>query len=147
MFLTVGFLLYRVQGESMMPSLRPDDYLLVRRLKGNRHQPAREDIVVVAMSEQSQLKRIVALPGESIVFADGLLFINGERLVERYLRGLPAYLGLDNCEFELGSDEYFVMGDNRTRSTDSRHYGPVRSTQIEGRVVCPVWPPRRWAML
>lgn len=145
--MTVGFLLYRVQGESMLPSLRPDDYLLARRLRSKRYQPTRGDIVVLSVSEQSQLKRIVALPGERIAFTDGLLLIDGDRLIEPYLRGLPAYLGLGDCEFELGNDEYFVMGDNRAHSTDSRQYGPVRRAQLEARAVCRVWHPRRWARL
>ena len=145
--MAAGFLLYRVQGESMAPKLRQDDYLLVRRFEGHNRQPVRGDIVVVATPERIQLKRIVALPGEHVAFSDGMLIINGDRLVEPYLHGLPPYLGLDESNYALERDEYFVMGDNRTHSTDSRHYGPVKRVQIEGRAVCRVWPPHRWGML
>lgn len=135
-----GFALYRVEGESMMPSLRGGDYLLVREDTGSRRPPSREDIVVVAQSGRSQVKRVIALPGERVALADGMLWIDGERLIEPYLHGLPAYLGLDESEFEIGSDEYFVMGDNRAHSTDSRDYGPVHRSRISGRVLVRIWP-------
>ena len=66
--------------------------------------------------------------------------IDGARLMEPYLRGLPPYLGLEDAEFSLAKDEYFVMGDNRPHSTDSRHCGPVTRSSIEGRTVWRVWP-------
>ena len=142
-----GFLLYRVRGDSMTPTLRDGDYLLARRFGGMKRKPARGDIVIVAMPAQSQLKRVVGLPGERVAFADGMLLINGDRFAEPYLRGLPPYLGLGEYKFELGGDEYFVMGDNRAHSTDSRHYGPVSGSCIEGRAVWRVWPARRWGFL
>ena len=142
-----GFALYRVEGESMTPSLRNGEYLLVRRLRYRKRKPARGDVVVVAISGRSRLKRIVGLPGERITFTDGMLLVNGDKLTEPYLRGLPPYLGLEHSEFVLDGEEYFVMGDNRAHSTDSRHYGPVRRAQIEGRAVCRIWPPIRWVIL
>ena len=141
------FLLYGVRGQSMTPSLRPGDYLLVRTAATSLRPPARRDIVVVNTPERDGaelLKRIVGLPGERIAFTDGTLLVDGERLTERYLRGLPPYAGLDDSEFTMGDDEYFVMGDNRAHSTDSRHYGAVRLSQIEGRAICRIWPPQRW---
>ena len=142
-----GFALYRVEGKSMIPSLRDGDYLLARRFHHLKRKPARGDIVVVAIPGKSRLKRIVGLPGERVTFTDGLLLINGDRLTEPYLRGLPPYLGLEHSVFVLDGEEYFVMGDNRAHSTDSRDYGPVRLAQIEGRAVCRVWPPIHWGIL
>ena len=144
------FLPYVVRGRSMTPALRPGDYLLVRTAATATHPPARSDVVVVAAPAQSEgerLKRIVGMPGERIAFAHGILFVDGSRVVERYLGGLPSHVGLDELEFILGEDEYFVMGDNRAHSTDSRHYGPVHRSQIQGRAVCRIWPPYRWGML
>ena len=145
-----GFHLYRVQGQSMAPTLHQGDYLLVRSPEQIERSPARGDIVVfraLQQPQQSVLKRVVGLPGERVVFEDGTLSIDGEAQVEPYLGGLPPHLGLDAMDFALGSDEYFVMGDNRTHSTDSRHYGPIRRSRIEGRVVCRMWPPLRWGKL
>ena len=144
------FLLYGVRGQSMSPSLRPGDYLLVRTAATSTRTPARRDIVVVnarAGEEGELLKRIVGLPGDHIAFTEGTLLINGERLTERYLRGLPPYSGLDRSDFTMGDDEYFVMGDNRAHSTDSRHYGPVQRSHIEGRAICRMWPLHRWRPL
>ena len=118
---------------------------MVRDQNAFDHPLLRGDIVVVTAErrEQSMLKRVVGLPGEHIAFGEGMLFINGNRLDEPYLGGLPAYLSPDDSELTLGDDRYFVMGDNRTRSTDSRHYGPVRCSQIEGKVMLRVWPPSK----
>ena len=140
--MSAGFRLYRVQGQSMAPALRQGDYVLVRAHR-NRARRRRGDIVVVAMNDGTHLKRIVGLPGERLVFTEGTLLVDGARLPEPYLRGLPPYLGLETREFSLGGDAYFVMGDNRAHSTDSRHFGPVDRPALEGALVCRLWPPLR----
>ena len=137
------FSLYRVQGQSMRPALGQGDYVLVRACGTSSGQPRRGHIVVFAMDEASHLKRIVGLPGERLTFTEGMLLIDGARLSEPYLQGLPPYLGLEVSEYSLAAGEYFVMGDNRGRSTDSRHFGPVTRSTIAGTVVCRVWPPLR----
>ena len=144
-----GLLIYRVEGDSMLPSFFEGDYLLAHCDSALKRPPVRGDVVVALLENcgRSILKRVVGLPGEQIAFSEGMLLINGQKLEEPYLRGLPPYLGLGNSCFTAGSDEYFVLGDNRARSTDSRHYGPVRPAQIEGKVVCRVWPPLRWGIL
>ena len=128
----------------MEPTLGHGDYVLVRAYGASLRQPRRGHIVVVAMAEGSHLKRFVGLPNERLVFTEGMLLIDGGRLSEPYLRGLPPYLGLEASEFLLAVGEYFVMGDNRAHSTDSRHFGPVTRSSIKGTVVCRVWPPLRW---
>ncbi len=127
----------------MAPALCPGDYVLARVYGRFNRPPARGDIVVVYVpeySEQSMLKRVIGLPYDRICFTDGTLLINGDRFVEKYLFGLPPYLGLENSDFTLGKDEYFVMGDNRAYSTDSRDYGPIHRSQIECKVVFRIWP-------
>ena len=134
----------------MAPTLQQGDYLLVRSTEQIERSPTRGDIFVfcaLQQPRQSVLKRIVGLPGERVAFEDGTLYINGEAHVEPYLGGLPPHLGLDALEFALGTDEYFVLGDSRAHSTDSRHYGPIKCQQIEGRAVCRIWPPRLWGRL
>ena len=128
----------------MTPALNHGDYVLVRACRSTAGQPRRGHIVVVAVAEGSHLKRIVGLPGERLTLTEGTLLIDGDRLSEPYLQGLPPYLGLENSEYSLAVDAYFVMGDNRGRSTDSRHFGPVTRSDVEGTVVCRVWPPLRW---
>lgn len=88
------------------------------------------------------IKRVIALPGDLLQAEEGSLFLNGERLAEPYLGGLPSIPGIeDRWEIDLGSDHFFVMGDNRFRSTDSRHFGPIHRDAIWGRTVARVWPP------
>lgn len=131
----------------MSPALLHGDCVLARRADGLARAPERGTQVVIAapgVSDGHMIKRIVGLPGERIRFEDGLLFIDSARLVERYLHGMPSNPGLGAATWTLGGDECFALGDNRAHSTDSRHYGPVRLRQIEGRLLWRVWPPFRW---
>ena len=139
--------LFRVQGDSMLPTLRSGDYVLVSTAKSEDQKLSRGSIVVTARAGRVDVKRIIGLPRERITFMEGVLLIDDVKLVEPFLRGLPPNAGLNFAEYELGSDEYFLMGDNRAHSTDSRHYGPVHRQRIEGRAICRIWPPRRWTKL
>lgn len=93
-----------------------------------------------ASGPQWSVKRVVGLPGESLTFEDGLLFINGTHHGEPYLRGLPAYLGLGSMSFEVGDRCYFLLGDNRAHSDDSRSFGSIGDACIAGIVACRLWP-------
>ena len=135
----------------MAPTLFQGDYVLVRACEGPAAAPQRGDIVVVAMAAGRHVKRVVGLPGERVEFTEGMLFIDGDRFFEPYLGGLPPYLGMETTGFLLAQDEYFVMGDNRLHSTDSRHCGPVTRLSMEGKTLWRVWPlvrrgnpQRRW---
>ena len=118
--------------------------MLVRAAKAGNQMLSRGSIVVTTHAERVDSKRVIGLPNERVTFVEGTLLIDGKKLFEPYLHGLPPIIGLESAEYELGRDEYFLMGDNRAHSTDSRHYGPVLRERIEGRVICRVWPPRRW---
>ena len=142
-----GYALFRVQGDSMLPTLRSGDYALVNTAKAEGQMLPRGSIAVTRQTGRTDVKRIVGLPNERITFTEGTLLIDGMKPVEPYLRGLPPVIGLDFAERQLGRDEYFVMGDNRAHSTDSRHYGPVERKRIEGRAIFRIWPPLRWARL
>lgn len=130
----------------MKPGFLPGDLLLVSRAAYVDVQPARGDVVVVNEPAEGAgrfLKRLVGLPGETVSFDEGLLLIDGERLVEPYLNGLPAVVGLDNSQWTLGSGKYFVLGDNRAQSIDSREFGPVRAEDILGKAWFRYWPASR----
>ena len=135
--------LYVVRGHSMTPTFSPGDRLLVSRTGRPDLRIARGDLVVVrggTASERRHLKRMIGLPRESISQSEGVLLVNGRLLDEDYLGGLPAVIGLDDVTWNLGDDEFFLLGDNRARSTDSRQLGPIRLDRIEGIVRCRYWP-------
>ena len=93
--------------------------------------------------EKADLKRVVGLPGERIEQTEGLLLIDGGRLTEPYLQGLPSMVGLEENTWTLADEEYFVLGDNRAHSTDSREFGPVRDEDIVGTALFRYWPLHR----
>ena len=142
--------LYAVRGRSMAPSLLPGDRLVAlggaRRLRGL----SRGDVVVARVpgsAGKRYLKRVVGLPGEEVRTCEGWVWIDGEHLDEPYLAGLPASVGLDDRAWRLAGDEYFVMGDNRAHSTDSRELGPVAADAIVSVAWLRWWPPGRWGRI
>ncbi len=129
----------------MAPSLHPGDHLLVSPSAPGWECPRRGEVVVVRDPRDPAsryAKRIVGLPGDEVRTHDGLLYVGGAPLDEPYLGGLPASVGLDEAAWTLGAREYFVAGDNRAHSTDSRRFGPVDREMIVGRVWLRYWPLR-----
>ena len=135
--------LYVVRGHSMTPTFSPGDRLLVSLTTGRATHITRGDVVVVRDGpdgERRRLKRVIGLPRECVRQSDGALFVNDRPLVENYLGGLPAVIGLDDDAWNLADDKCFVLGDNRAHSTDSRQLGPITLDRIEGIVRCRFWP-------
>ncbi len=128
----------------MNPTLQTGDILLVRKDAYNKDRtPQRGDIILFEREGVSDyfVKRVVGLPGERIIVHSGHVSINGKWLREPYLgkhmiRERPGYL-------PLGNDEYFVMGDNRAHSEDSRDTGPVKRADITGKITAIIAPPDR----
>ena len=116
----------RVNGSSMSPTLEEKDVLLLYKLSSLE----REDIVVISkeLEGASLIKRIIGLPNEKIKCINGTIFINGKKYDDKYGYGITS----DFDEITLNSDEYFVMGDNRIVSKDSRMLGPIEENFIEG---------------
>ena len=117
-----------VRGDSMLPSFAAGNVVLVSRRAFGEAGPGRLDVVALRDPEGSgrkYLKRVVGLPGERVSISEGLLYIDGRQMEEPYLGGLPSSLGLNVTDWALGDDEYLVLGDRRSRSTDGRQFGPV----------------------
>ena len=121
----------QTSGDSMLPNIHDGDMLIV-------HYPFsidRFDIVAVDVGEKNHyLKRIIGLPGELIIIVDGHIFINGEILEEDFLPSgtMTSAHRWDSCF--LANDEYFIIGDNRAISYDSRYFGPVKKHQIKSEI-------------
>lgn len=140
----------RIRGRSMLPTLQDKEYALVWRLPYRFRRPRRQEIVICHYPgrrmkrckwlPQTFVKRVIGLPGDTIEVVEGTVHINGTPLDESYLDPQRCRFMRDRLPRTLGEDEYFVMGDNRDASNDSRSVGPLRRRDIRGRVVCILWP-------
>jgi signal peptidase I len=149
---------FYIPSGSMLPTLQVGDRIIVNKLSYRLHDPHRGDVVVFArppLEDQAYadlVKRVIGLPGETISSSGGDIYINGKRLSEPWLPSGPnSYSGAlsggdPNPQFDLPgpvkipAGEYFVMGDNRKFSEDSRFFGPIPKSLIVGRAVAVVWP-------
>lgn len=133
---------YRVDGRSMVPTLQDQQYILVNRAAYFFHPPSRGDIIVFAYPvdpSQDYIKRIVGVPGDRVqVNQEGVVSVNGVPLHESYVNDTTnPYRPTD---MKLGPDQYFVLGDNRGDSSDSRVWGPVPRKNIIGQAWLVYWP-------
>ena len=137
-----------VEGASMENTLHNGDNLIVDKLSYRFHDPERFDIIVFPFQFQDNtyyIKRIIGLPGETVqIMDDGSIYINGEKLEENYGMEVikPETIGRAAEPIELGDDEYFVMGDNRNNSSDSRTdmVGNIKRENIIGKAWRRIWP-------
>lgn len=136
----------RVDGSSMENTLTNGDNLIVDKISYRFHEPERFDIIVFPYQYKEDtyfIKRIIGMPGETVQITDkGEILINGEELVESYGREVIKDPGLASDPITLGEDEYFVMGDNRNYSKDSRFpdVGNIRQADIIGKAWLRIYP-------
>ncbi len=161
---------FYIPSGSMLPQLQINDRVIVSKLAYRLHSPRRGDIVVfdcpesacvnerreegpflrrivrtlaegvgvVQPSTEEFIKRVVGLPGETVQARDGAVFVDGRRLIEPYLA--PGTVTSDFPATPVPAAHLWVMGDNRTNSSDSRVFGPVPRSSVVGRTVVRVWP-------
>ena len=136
---------FYIPSESMVPTLQKGDRVLVNKLSYKLHDVHRGDVVVFGRPPNEPdngikdlIKRVVGLPGETSEVRDCRVLINGQPLTESYVKSWTR-----TCTYaphQIGSDEVFVMGDNRDDSQDSRYFGPIKESLIVGRAFVIVWP-------
>jgi len=132
----------RVEGTSMLPMLEDQDRLFINKIAYRVGEIHPGDVVVFEYPRdhsKSYIKRVIALPGDHIRIERGTVYVNGVRLREPYV---PSRYADDRSEGEivLPPHEYFLMGDHRSISSDSREFGPVDRSLIYGKAVFVYWP-------
>jgi signal peptidase I len=140
---------FYVKGASMEPNFMDHEYLIIDEISYRFNDPKRGDIVVFRYPRDPQeyfIKRLIGLPGESVQIKDGDVFVynkeypDGVMLEEEYLPSTTKTQGFTEEKLELGPNEFYVLGDNRNSSKDSRSFGPVDRSFITGKVLLRGWP-------
>jgi signal peptidase I len=132
----------RVEGTSMLPMLEDQDRLFINKLAYRVGEIHRGDVVVFLYPhdhEKSYIKRVIAVPGDDLKIDHGQVYVNGEAVKEPYV---PKRFADDRSQPEIivPAHEYFVMGDHRSISSDSRDFGPVERELIYGKAAFVYWP-------
>ena len=125
----------RVNGTSMHPTLQDKEFMILNKIS-LKQGINRFDIVVVQENNKYIIKRVIGLPGESVMYKDSKLYINGKVIEDNYSKTTTN--DFDNVV--LGENEYFVMGDNRAVSSDSHIIGPVNIENIKGKTNLIIFP-------
>ena len=154
-YLIVNYVGQRTQvvGSSMESTLSDGDNLIVDKITYRFQDPERYDIIVFPFKYEKStyyIKRIIGLPGESVrIDNNGVIYVNGEIMNENYGREVILDPGVAKNEITLGKDEYFVLGDNRNNSTDSRDpmVGNIHRDDILGRAWLRIWPLSKFELL
>ena len=139
---------HKIKGQSMHPNFPDGEYLLTQKVSYYLHPPKRGDVIVFkppVSPDDEFIKRIIALPGDRVKVGSGKVYVNEELLNEDYLDDSlytsgSNFLG-DGKEFIVPDSEWFVMGDNRPHSSDSRSWGPITKKDISGKAWLIYWPP------
>ena len=134
---------FRIEGQSMEPSLHDGEYVIIDRVSYVLHPPERGDVIVFVppTNDKDYIKRVIGLPGDTVEVRNGQVFVNGTALTEPYLNTTTNYASGPQT---LEPSHYFVLGDNRNNSSDSHSWGPIAASSIIGRAWFVYWPPTNW---
>jgi signal peptidase I len=132
----------QVEGTSMLPQLKDHERIVVSTVAYHVESIRRGDIIVFHYPlnpSESFIKRVIGLPGDRVSIRDGLVYVNGRRLSEPYMP--PGYLGDETCPpVYIAPDHYYVLGDHRDFSNDSREWGTLARKYIYGKALFAYWP-------
>lgn len=145
-FIVIRFAIqsYHVEGPSMQPGLNSNEYVVVNKVAYVLHGPERGDVIVFHYpldTTQDFIKRVVGLPGDTVHTDSAHIWVNGVQLSEPYISTASNPVAKT---WQVPSDQYFVLGDNRPDSTDSRYWGFVPKNFIVGKAVIIYWPITNW---
>ena len=130
----------RVNGDSMYNTLHDQDIMILNETSYWFKDIERFDIVVIKSHDEYLIKRVIGLPGEKIECRDGTIYINGKKIKDKY-----AYSKTEDFnKVEINDDEYFVLGDNRSNSLDSRVFGVFKKKDIKGKAIITIYPFKRF---
>lgn len=134
---------YRIDGNSMNPTLLNGEYLIISNIAYRLDEPERGDIIVFRhpRSELNLIKRVIGLPGDTVDIMNGLVSVNGVPLDEPYIEAPPTY----SSSWVVPEGQYFVLGDNRNNSSDSHAWGFLPMDHILGKAELVYWPPQEWS--
>lgn len=145
---------HKVSGSSMVPNFHDGDYIITNKLTTRFGNPARGEVIILQNprnTSQDFIKRIIGLPGEKIKVENGKVYIDGQTLYEPYLTSNTITQGgaflADGEEMTVPDNQYFVMGDNRSGSSDSREWGPVTYQLIVGQAWVRYWPLKNGSLI
>ncbi len=136
-----------VIGSSMKPSLYDGQRLVINKVVYSFHEPEWGDVIVFEPPNNRQadyIKRIIALPGDTVEIKMGVVYVNGSPLNEPYIKDQPSYTLHPK---EVPENDYFVLGDNRNNSNDSHNGWTVPRQNIIGKAWLSIWPPRQWGVV
>lgn len=141
-----------IEGASMEPTFFTGEYVIISRIDYLFGDPTHGDIAIFqspAASQESDrlIKRVIGIPGDTLEMRDAQMYRNGELLAEPYFVNGPCVNYCRNNQWILGEDEYFLAGDNRNRSNDSRNFGVVKRENIVGKAIIRYWPPSAWGLI
>lgn len=137
---------FQVRGSSMVPTLQNGQYMLISKMIYWIHPPERGDVIVFHPPNNPSddyIKRIVGLPGEHVEIRGGAVSVDGILLEEPYIANTGSYSGV----WDLGEEDYFVLGDNRRNSSDSHTWGMFPRENIVGKAWLCYWPPEKWSFV